>query len=145
MGMQMAQGSISPGAVRRLVDAEWSDGASSADPDDPQVRGFAEFGLPPDSPLATEDWLHRLQAWRDHLQIPANSVFLDGTLLMTVEALLDCDGPAVLKPVTLWELTAFIDALVCYDQLYCVVNPAVDVSRFNQRLGTERMGHVLRG
>jgi len=64
---------------------------------------------------------------------------------MTVEALLDCDGPAVLKPVTLWELTAFIDALVCYDQLYCVVNPAVDVSRFNQRLGTERMGHVLRG
>src|SRR5690349_8452543 len=135
--MQMAHDSISPGAVRRLVDAEWSAGVPSADPDDPQVRGFAEFGLPPDSPLATEDWLHRLQAWRDRLQIPANSVFLDGTLLMTVEALLDCDGPAVLTPVTLWELTAFIDALVCYDRLYCVANPAVDVSRFNQRLGAE--------
>jgi hypothetical protein len=135
--MHMAHGSISPGAVRRLVDAEWSAGGPSADPDDPQVRGFAEFGLPPDSPLATEDWLHRLQAWRDRLQIPANSVFLDGTLLMTVEALLDCDGPAVLTPVTLWELTAFIDALVCYDRLYCVANPAIDVSRFNQRLGAE--------
>jgi len=87
----MAHGS-SPGAVRRLVDAEWSAGVPSADPDDPQVRGFAEFGLRPDSPLTTEDWLHRLQAWRDGLQIPANSVFLDGTLLMTVEALLDCEG-----------------------------------------------------
>jgi hypothetical protein len=85
MGMHMAHGSISPGAIRRLVDAEWSVGVPSADPDDPQVRGFAEFGLPSDSPLATEDWLHRLQAWRDRLQIPANSVFLDGTLLMTVE------------------------------------------------------------
>jgi len=84
MGMHMAHGSISPGAVRRLVDAEWSAGVPSADPDDPQVRGFAEFGLPPDSPLATEDWLHRLHGWRDRLQIPANSVFLDGTLLMTV-------------------------------------------------------------
>jgi len=133
----MAHGNISPSAVRRLVDAEWSAGVPSVDPDDPQVRGFAEFGLPPDSPLATEDWLHRLQAWRDRLQIPANCVFLDGTLLMTVEALLDSDGPDVLTPVTLWELTAFIDALVSYDRLYCIANPAVDVSRFNQRLGAE--------
>ena len=129
----MAHGSISPGAVRRLVDAEWSAGGPSADPDDPRVRGFAEFGLPPDSPLATEDWLHRLQAWRDRLQIPANSAFLDGTLLMTVEALLDSDGPDVLTPVTLWELTAFTDALVSYDRLYCIANPAVDVLQDRDR------------
>ena len=60
-----------------------------------------------------------------------------GTLLMTVEALLGPDGPDVLTPVTLWELTAFIDALVCFDRLYCVASPAVDVARFNRRLAAE--------
>jgi hypothetical protein len=30
---------------------------------------------------------------------------VDGTLLLTVEALLGDDGPNVLTPVTLWELT----------------------------------------
>jgi hypothetical protein len=84
------------------------------------VRGFAEFGLRQDSDLVTDDGLRVLQAWRDSLQIPANSAFLDGTLLMTVEALLGPDGPDVLTPVTLWELTTFIDALVCFDRLYCV-------------------------
>jgi hypothetical protein len=99
------------------------------------VRGFAEFGLRQDSDLVTDDGLRVLQAWRDSLQIPANSAFLDGTLLMTVEALLGPDGPDVLTPVTLWELTTFIDALVCFDRLYCVATPAVDVARFNRRLG----------
>jgi hypothetical protein len=133
--MLMAPASTAP--VRSLVGAAWSAGAAPADPDDPLVQGFAEFGLPPDSPYATESGLRNLHAWRRGLQIPANSAFLDGTLLMTVEALLDRDGPEVLTPVTLWELTTFIDALVCFDRLYCVANPAVDVSRFNQRLGAD--------
>jgi hypothetical protein len=70
-----------------------------------------------------------LEVWRDSLQIPANSAFLDGTLLLTVEALLGSNGPAVLTPVTLWELTVFIDALVSFDRLYCIANPIIDVSR----------------
>ena len=124
-------------AIRELVDMVWSTNVASGDPDDPRVRGFAEFGLPPQpiSPFLTEDRLRDLEAWRDNLQIPANSAFLDGTLLLTVEALLGSNGPAVLTPVTLWELTAFIDALVCFDHLYCIANPIIDVSHFNQRLG----------
>ena len=43
----------------------------------------------------------------------------------------------MLTPVTLWELTAFIDALVCFDRLYCIANPIIDVSRFNRRLGAD--------
>ena len=133
----MTDDTVSQGAIRRLVDTAWSADSASADPDDPGVRAFAEFGLPPVSPLATEDQLHELETWRDGLQIPANSAFLDGTLLLTVEALLDWDEPDMLTPVTLWELTAFIDALVCFDRLYCVANPAINVSLFNERLGTE--------
>ena len=131
----MALDRVGPGAVRSLVDAAWSAGTGPPDPDDPRVRGFAEFGLRQDSDLVTDDGLRVLQAWRDSLQIPANSAFLDGTLLMTVEALLGPEGPDVLTPVTLWELTTFIDALVCFDRLYCVATPAVDVARFNRRLG----------
>ncbi len=137
-GMLMADGSAGAGAIRRLVDTAWSADVASADPDDPLVQGFAEFGLPPDSPLVYQ--LRDLEAWRDNLQIPANSALLDGTLLLTVEALL---GPSVLEalaaitPVTLWELTAFIDALVCFDHLYCISNPIIDVSHFNQRLGAD--------
>jgi hypothetical protein len=59
---------------------------------------------------------------------------------MTVEALLGRDGPTVLTPVTLWELTVFIDAVVCFDWLYCIDNPYIDVAQFNQRLG----GDVLK-
>ena len=33
------------------------------------------------------------------------------------------------------ELTAFIDALVCFDRLYCIANPIIDISHFNRRLG----------
>ncbi len=33
--------SSGPGVIERLVDAAWSAGATSADPDDPQVVGFA--------------------------------------------------------------------------------------------------------
>lgn len=133
----MADGSAGPGVIRRLVDTAWAADLALAGPDDPLVRGFAEFGLPAYSPLATDDQLRELAAWRDSLQIPANSAFLDGTLLLTVEALLGRNGPDVLTPVTLWELTAFIDALVCFDRLYCIANPIIDVSHFNQRLGAK--------
>jgi hypothetical protein len=81
--------------------------------------------------------LRGLHVWQDGLQIPANSAFLDGTLLMTADALLGPDGPDMLTPVTLWELTAFVDALVCFDRLSCGADPAVDVSRFNRRLGAK--------
>ena len=88
----MANGSAGPGVIRRLVDTAWSArNAGSADPDDPLVRGFADFGLPY-SRLAMVGELPRLEAWRDNLQIPANSAFLDGTLLLTVEALLGSTG-----------------------------------------------------
>lgn len=110
--------------------------AGPADPDDPLVRGFAEFGLPSYSPLATEHQLRTLEVWRDSLRIPPNSAFLDGTLLQTVEALLRWP-PDVLTPVTLWELTVFIDALACFGRLYCIVNPAIDVAYFNRRLGAD--------
>src|ERR1035438_2974210 len=133
----MADGRAGAGVIRRLVDAEWSANAASADPDDPVVRGFAEFGLPSYSQLATDDRLRDLEAWRGDLQVPANSAFLDSTLLLTVEALLGSNGPDALTAVTLWELTAFIDALVCFDRLYCIASPVVDVSRFNRRLGAE--------
>src|SRR5262249_49125758 len=29
------------------------------------------------------------------------------------------------------------DALVCFDRLYCIANPAIDVSLFNERLGAD--------
>jgi hypothetical protein len=135
--MLMADGSAGPGVIRRMVDTAWSANAASTGPDDPLVRGFAEFGLPSSSSLTTDDQLRDLETWRDNLRIPANSAFLDGTLLLTVEALLGWDGPDVLTPVTLWELTTFIDALTCFDRLYCIANPVIDVSHFNQRLGAE--------
>jgi hypothetical protein len=131
----MADSSARPSVIRRLVDTVWSGDAASADPDDPLVRGFTDFGLPSYSPLATEDQLRDLEAWRERLRIPANSAFLDGTLLLTVEELLGEYGPSKLTPVTLWELTAFIDALVCFDRLYCLDNPVIDVSGFNRLLG----------
>jgi hypothetical protein len=136
-GTRMPDGRAGAGVIRRLVDAEWSANAASADPDDPLVRGFAEFGLPPHSPLATGERLRDLEEWQADLQIPANSAFLDSTLLLTVEALLGSNGPDALTPVTLWELTAFIDALTCFDRLYCIANPVLDVSRFNRRLGAD--------
>jgi hypothetical protein len=133
----MANHNPSPDVIRRLVGTAWSADTVPTDPDDPRVRGFAEFGLPPDSPLVTGDQLRDLEVWRDSLRIPANSAFLDGTLLLTVKALLGPDGPDVLTPVTLWELTAFIDALVSFDRLYCIANPVVDVSFFNKQLGSD--------
>jgi hypothetical protein len=133
----MAHGNTGPSVIRHLVDTAWSAHDATADPEDPLVRGFAEFGLPSYSPLATEEQLRELEAWRYNLRIPANSAFLDGTLLMTVLALLGWDGPNVLTPVTLWELTAFIDALACFDRLYCVASPHFDVSDFNRPLGED--------
>jgi hypothetical protein len=132
----MADGSADSRVIRRLVDAAWSADVASADPDDPRVRGFAEFGVSHWS-LTGEDRLRELEAWRDSLRISANSAFLDGTLLRTVLGLLGNDGPDVLTPVTLWELTAFIDALVCFDRLYCVANRAIDMSDFNRWLGED--------
>src|SRR5215471_11560800 len=133
----MADGDGGSGVIRRLIDSERSVDTASADPDDPLVTGFAEFGLPPSSALAADTDLRDLEAWRHSLQIPANCAFVDGTLLMTVEALLGFSGPEALTPVTLWELTAFIDALLCFDQLYCIQNPVINVSRFNRRLGAD--------
>jgi hypothetical protein len=132
----MADRNAGPGDIRHLVGRAWSAGAPAADPEDPRVRGFAEFGLPSSSPLATGTRLRELEAWRDSLRIPPNSAFLDGTLLQTVEALLRWP-PDVLTPVTLWELTAFIDALACFGRLYCIANPAIDVAYFNRRLGAD--------
>jgi hypothetical protein len=133
----IADDSASPNTIRRLVGAARSADLPSSDPDDPLVRGFAEFGLPSYSSFTTDDRLRDLEAWRKGLQIPANSAFLDGTLLLTIEALLGPHGPDVLTPATLWDLTAFIDALVCFDRLYCIANPAIDVSSFNRRLGAD--------
>jgi hypothetical protein len=134
----MSEASADVSVIRRMINEAWSAHAASADPDDARVRGLAEFGLPPSSSLATHDQLPRLETWRKSLRIPANSAFVDGTLLQTVHALIDPYGrPDVLTPVTLWELTTFIDALVCFDRLYCIANPDIDVTRFNRLLGTE--------
>jgi len=137
LGSFMADDRADYDAIRRMVHTAWSADAPLAAPDDPMVRGFAEFGLGPSSSLVTAGNLRSLEEWRGSLRIPKNSAFLDGTLLLTVEALLGPEGPEILTPVTLWELTTFIDALVCFDRLYCVANPAIDVDRFNRRLGTE--------
>lgn len=135
-GVLVTGASMGPNDVaHRLVETAWSGDVAPLDPDDPLVRGFAEFGLHARSPLATEEQLRGLGAWRDSLRIPPNSAFLDGTLLLTVDALLGAGGAEVLTPVTLWELTAFIDALVCFDRLYCIGNPVIDVPEFNRRLG----------
>jgi hypothetical protein len=125
------------GQIQRLVSMaiERFVPTSAADPSDPKVQAFAEFGLPPSSVFATADGLRELETWRENLKIPANSAFLDSTLLLTVDALLGPNGPTVLTPVTLWELAAFIDAMVCFDHLYCIENPAIDVYGFNRRLG----------
>ena len=137
-GWFMGEASADVSAIRRMVDMAWSAHAASADPDDARVQGFAEFGLPPSSSLATHDQLPSLEKWRKSLRIPANSAFVDGTLLQTVHALLDpYHLSGVLTPVTLWELTTFIDALVCFDRLYCIANPGIDVDEFNRLLGTE--------
>lgn len=133
----MTHGDAGSGGIHGLIDRAWSAKRAAADPDDPLVRGFADFGLPSSSPLAMGSQLSDLKAWRRDLHIAANSAFVDGTLLLTVEALLGDDGPKALTPVTLWELTAFIDALLCFDRLYCIANPVIDVSRFNRRLGED--------
>ncbi|MGV0066273.1 hypothetical protein ACRU44_00940 [Mycobacterium colombiense] len=132
----MTDGGSDPRFIRDMVGTAWSADLASADPDDPVVRGFADFGLPAHSPLATADHIRELDAWRDSLQIAANSAFVDGTMLLTVDALLG-SRPNLLTPVTLWELTAFIDAVVSFDRLYCVANPVIDVAFFNQKLGAE--------
>ena len=125
-------------ALGRLVSTAWSARAESADPDDPEVRGFAEFGLRPSSGLATEEHLSRMDQWRTSLAIPPNSAFVDGTLLQTVRLLLHPYGPGkILTPVTLWELTTFVDALVCFDRLYCIANPEIDIAGINHLLGSE--------
>src|ERR1051326_9419427 len=71
-GLLMALGSAGSGAVRDLVDEAWSAGAGRPDPDDPRVRGFAEFGLRQDSGLATDGGLRALHAWRGGLHIPSH-------------------------------------------------------------------------
>lgn len=125
-------------AISHLVSTAWSARTESADPDDPEVRGFAEFGLRQASALATEEQLSRLDRWRTSLAIPPNSAFVDGTLLQTVWLLLHPYGPGkILTPVTLWELTTFVDALVCFDRLYCIANPEIDIAGINLRLGGE--------
>lgn len=139
----MSEGSADASAVRCMVRAAWSSHAASADPADPRVQAFADFGLPPYSPFAGENQLRGLDAWRESLRIPANSAFLDGTLLHTVGALLSPrDDLDVLTPVTLWELTTFIDALVCFDRLYCIANSGTDIARFNRLLGTEVLSEI---
>jgi len=126
-----------------MVHEAWSAHAAPADPDDPRVRGFADFGLSPSSPLATQEQLRSLEKWRESLAIPANSAFVDGTLLDTVQALLSSRQFLLpLTPVTLWELTTFIDALVCFDRLYCIANPDINVAYFNHMLGSEVLSVV---
>jgi hypothetical protein len=129
------------GDVRRLVHAAWSAKAAPGGPDDPVVRGFAEFGLAPSSPLATEDGLRGLEAWRDTLRIPENSAFLDGTLIVTVGAVLS-RGTGYFTPATLWELATFIDALVCFDRLYCIDSQYIDVDEINHWFGSEVLSKI---
>ena len=63
-GWFMGEASADVSAIRRMVDVAWSAHAASADPDDARVQGFAEFGLPPSSSLATHDQLPSLEKWR---------------------------------------------------------------------------------
>lgn len=65
----MAYGNAGKGVISRLVDAARSADVGSTSPDDPLVRGFAEFGLSANSPLATDDMLRELEAGRDELHI----------------------------------------------------------------------------
>ena len=120
----MANGGAGLGVIRRLVDTAWSANVASADPDDPLVRGFADFGLPP---------IHRSQR-RISFAIWRRGGTTYGSLRIVPSWTARCSGrfrpcsqrwPDALTPVTLWDLTAFIDALVCFDRLYCVADPVI--------------------
>lgn len=101
---------------------------------EPHVEAWLEHDVPLNSPSArtTED----LDAIKDWTFIPRAftglSALVDVTSIVTLEQLLDGQH---LSPLTLWDLSRMVSAIVSFDNLFYFENPNVDTAKLNALLG----------
>jgi hypothetical protein len=102
--------------------------------DHPRVDGYVDFNIPVKSGVIdSQDNLAEVTNW---LQEPrrhqGSGVLLDNTTIVTLVSLLQ---GARLSPLTLWDLSRAVTALVTYDNIFHFKNPDVNDEELNTALG----------
>jgi hypothetical protein len=103
--------------------------------DSPAVEAFVAADVPYTSKVATTAAdLDEVSRWlKVPSEAPGTNALIDTTTVVTLTSLLA--GGDRLTPLTLWDLSRAVTALVCYDHLFHFTNPEVDDDTVNRALG----------
>lgn len=106
-----------------------------SDADSPSVEAYIASDIPYSSHVATTAAdLAEVDRW---LKFPSEAVgknaLVDTTTIVTLASLLTAGDR--LTPLTLWDLSRAVNALVCYDHLFHFASPDIDDADINGALG----------
>jgi hypothetical protein len=110
--------------------------AETLSKDETRVTGFIDFDIPlQSSAAASQDDLSEVTQWlQQPRRYPGSGVLLDNTTIVTLTSLFAGDR---LTPLTLWDLSRAVTALVTYDNIFHFANPEVNDDTLNTGLGQD--------
>jgi hypothetical protein len=104
--------------------------------DEPYISAYATLGVPYSYSCCTpQSGYSDLISYRGNVPDPNGAAWMDNTTLATASVLLSEEGRQVITPLTLWDLSTFIQASVCHDRIYHHTHSNVDDERINSLLG----------
>jgi hypothetical protein len=106
--------------------------------DESAMVAYAEFGIPwHAASCGDKTGLKNIAAYRANVGKVACSAWMDNTTIFTACALMSDQGSDMITPLTVWDLTTFVRAVVCYDRIYHHEHPAIDDAEINDLLGAD--------
>jgi hypothetical protein len=109
----------------------------------PQVAANADLGVPfRSAAVDSETSFQDLVAYRAHVNPSDGCGWMDNTTLLTAVTLMSDAGPSALTPLTIWDVSTFMRAVVSYEHLYHHEHQAIDDAAINRRLGADVLRSV---
>jgi hypothetical protein len=102
--------------------------------DNHEIEAYLRFDVRPESHVVTsQSEFEDVSSWSAQPRhYPGTGVLLDITTIVTLTELLEGGR---LSPVTLWDLSRAVTAMVCYDNVFHFASSWVDDTRLNALLG----------
>lgn len=105
---------------------------------EPAFEAYARYGVPWwESACQTAKGLESIASYKARVSQTSCSAWMDNTTLLTAGVLMSSSGNEAITPLTVWDLSTFARAVVCYDRIYHHVHKAIDDKHVNNILGAE--------
>ncbi len=130
--------SIKELVAKSISDAPLATATIRGREDEPAMIAYAEYGtMWTENSCATTEGLAKIKVYHEQVTDNYCAAWMDNTTISTAIKLLSDEGPQIITPLTLWDLSTFIRSIVGYQKIYHHEHPDIDNGKLNRLLGEE--------